>query len=663
MNYQLSRTMKLKTTLATMGLALAACSTINPAPDKSAQNRISEELKQAAAVPQEKAASVVLPPSVSSSLLPPLRSGMPKTSSRQLEQRFDLVMTDAPINQVFMAIVSDTRYSILLSPKTVPPGPSTAASVQPAGQAVAGTSRATERMTVNLKDVTVFETLDAIRELYGYEYTVDGSRIYVQPPELKTSLYQVNYILGQRRGVSDLQVIGGASAGSSSGSSSGTGGSTGGSSATSGSGSTGGSYSSIQASALSTVSKSDVWGEMEDAIRTVLGCQIAKSQSKTGGTSTSSSGGSTRADVSFVGEIQAGEQLHGVDGCSDGRAMTVNQTSGTVLVRGMPKELRLIENLLRSMQINIERQVIIEAKIIDVELNSDSQQGINWAGFNQGWHRASVGANTSSIDGTKGAAAGSVNAGTSLGALLGTQVLGAASPNAFSSGLGVALQFTNFSALINYLQTQGQVHVLSSPRIATLNNQKAVLKVGSEESFVTNASGGQITAGTGGSPATVSNPTITYQPFFSGISLDVTPQIDDADRITLHVHSMVNSIAVKDKLAIISASGDRSLPFAVNSMSETDSVVKTKDGQVVVIGGLMTESGTDNRSKVPMLGDIPGAGAFFSNGGQKTVKRELVILLKPTVVKGDNTWTNDITATQGRMQRMETTAAPDQPRN
>jgi len=189
------------------------------------------------------------------------------------------------------------------------------------------------------------------------------------------------------------------------------------------------------------------------------------------------------------------------------------------------------------------------------------------------------------------------------------------------------------------------------------------LKVGSEESFVTNASGGQITAGTGGSPSTVSNPTITYQPFFSGISLDVTPQIDDLDKITLHVHSMVNSIAVKDKLAIISAQGDRTLPFAVNSISETDSVVKTKDGQVIVIGGLMTESGFDNRAKIPGLGDVPVAGAFFSNGGQKTVKRELVILLKPTVVKGDNAWSDDIAAMQGRMQRMETTAAPDQPRN
>src|SRR5450756_742436 len=153
---------------------LGGCGSVYPPHDKSAQNRISEELKQAATVPQEKAAGAVLPPSVSSSLLPPLRNGMPKTSSRQLEQRFDLVMTDAPINQVFMAIVSDTRYSILLSPKTVPAGPPVAASAQVPGQALAGTSRATERLTVNLKDVTVFEALDAIRELYGYEYTVDG---------------------------------------------------------------------------------------------------------------------------------------------------------------------------------------------------------------------------------------------------------------------------------------------------------------------------------------------------------------------------------------------------------------------------------------------------------------------------------------------------------
>ena len=644
---------------------LCGCGSMYPPQDRSAQNRISDELKQAAAAPQqqEKAAGTVLPSSISSSLLPPLRSGMPKSSSRQLEQRFDLVVTDAPINQVLMAIVSDTRYSILLSPKTVPAASGAAVAGPAPGQVAAATSRDAERLTVNLKDVTVFEALEAVRELYGYEYTVDGTRIYVQPPELKTSLYQVNYILGQRRGVSDLQVIGGASVGASS--SSGT--SSGSSSSSSGT-STSGSYASVQASALSTISKSDVWGEMEDALRTVLGCQIARNQPKSGGTgsgssgsgtsSSSSGGNASRADVSFVGDTQLGERQRGVDGCSDGRAMTVNQSSGTILVRGMPKELRLIENMLRSMQINIERQVIIEAKIIDVELNSDAQQGINWAGFNQGWHRMSVGANTSLIDGTKGVDAGSINAGTSLGSLLGSQLIGSPTPNAFSAGLGVALQFTNFSALINFLETQGQVHVLSSPRIATLNNQKAVLKVGSEESFVTNITGGTVTTSTTG---TVTNPpSLSYQPFFSGISLDVTPQIDDNDRITLHVHSLVNTISEKSKVAVLTTGV--TVPFAVNSISETDSVVKTRDGQVIVIGGLMTQSGTDNRAKIPGIGDVPGAGAFFSNGGQKTSKRELVILLKPTVVKSDSAWSNDVAATQGRMEQMNS-SKPDQARN
>jgi MSHA biogenesis protein MshL len=624
--------------------ALCGCGALNPPRDDSAQQRINATLQDAAAAPAKSPVPPV-PTAVGNALLPPLRGGLPRTSSRQLEPRFDLVVTEAPMNEVLMAIVSGTRYSILVRPKAAPFA--SAPLGAPTGATAPASAKAAERLTVKLKDVTVFEALDAIREIYGYEYTQDGNRIYVQPPELTTALYQVNYILGQRRGVSDLQVVAGSSSsagGSGGGAGLGAAGATGAST---------GSYASIQSSALSTVTKSDVWGEMEDALRTMLGCQIAKDQPKGGGTGASVGGSASRADVSFTGDSQLGERPRGVDGCSEGRSMAVNPMSGTILVRGMPNELRLVDRMLRAMQGNIERQVIIEAKIIDVELNAGAQQGINWAAFGAGRHQASVGANTSLMDGTAASAAGSVNSGTSLGALLGTQMLGVATPNAFSAGLGVALQLTDFSALVNFLQTQGQVRVLSSPRIATLNNQKAVLKVGSEESFVTNASGGQITAGTGGSAATTTNPTITYQPFFSGIALDVTPQIDDSDRITLHVHSMVNSIAVRDKLAIISTSGDRSLPFAVNSISQTDSVVKTRDGQMIVIGGLMTESASDNRAKVPGLGDVPGAGSLFSRGEQKNVKRELVILLRPTVVKDDSAWSRDVTAVQSRLERMD----------
>ncbi|TMH07662.1 MAG: general secretion pathway protein GspD, partial [Betaproteobacteria bacterium] len=207
-------------------------------------------------------------------------------------------------------------------------------------------------------------------------------------------------------------------------------------------------------------------------------------------------------------------------------------------------------------------------------------------------------------------------------------------------------------------ETHGSVHVLSSPRIATLNNQKAVIKVGVEEPFITNIAPGNTTISSAAAVAVP--PTITYQPFFSGISLDVTPQIDERDRVTLHVHALVNSITEKQK-ASSTAAGSPSVPLAINSVNETDSVVKTPDGLMVVIGGLMTESTDNRRAAIPGLGDVPVAGALFRKGEQASTKRELVILIKPTVVKMDSDWADDIAATGRRIDRMNESAQGSRP--
>ncbi len=338
--------------------------------------------------------------------------------------------------------------------------------------------------------------------------------------------------------------------------------------------------------------------------------------------------------------------------------MVVNAMSGTILVRGMPTELRLVERLLKTMQMNIARQVVIESKIIDVELSKDAQQGINWGQFKNGLHRASVGANTSAIGVNQPSAITGQSGGTlvdgsatTLAGLLGS---GASAQAALGNAGGIAIQATNFAALINFLESQGRVHVLSSPRISTMNNQKAVIKVGSEEPFVTNITGGSTTV-TNSGPTTV-NPSLTYQPFFSGIALDVTPQIDAEDNITLHVHSMVNRVVEKSKTALIGSGGTASVPFAVNTINETDSVVKARDGQVVVIGGLMSERNSDVRGGVPGARDVPLGGALFSFGTQQATKRELVILLKATVVKDDGTWANLISESEERISGMKTTA-------
>jgi MSHA biogenesis protein MshL len=653
--------MKATTIVTALALVSVGCTTPGPAPDRSAENRINEVMQSAAAGAKaargQTAGPTALPSAVSQSLLPPLRAPLPRAPV-STEPRFDLAVTDASIAEVLHTVVSDTRYSVLLSPK-VPTPPSPTSAPAP-GQPGAAARRDT--ISVYLKNVTVFEALDALRETYGYEYTIQGTRIFVQPPELQTRFYQVNYTLGQRRGVSDLQVVSGAAGSSNNNNNSNS--NTSGSSGSNNSNSNSSSYGSTQASALSTISKSNLWGEIEDSVRTILGCQIPKLQApvtRAGGASgSSSSGGSgNRADVTYQSDADLGERQRGVDGCTDGRAVSVNQMSGTVLVRGLPRELRIIEKLLRTMQINVERQVIIEAKVIDVQLNKDSQQGINWAAFSNNQLRAGLGVDPTLVythglqrnaDGSFTNLDGRVIPGATLADLLGTTLLGGGAQTAFQAGLGIILRWTGFAALINFLETQGDVHVLSSPRIATLNNQKAVIKVGVEEPFVTAITPGTASVTTG--VAVSVPPTLTYQPFFSGISLDVTPQIDEYDRVTLHAHAMVNTITSVEKPSSTQA-GTAPVPLAVSAVNETDSVVKTGDGMMVVIGGLMTESAGTNRSQVPLVGDIPVAGTLFRKGGQTAGKRELVILIKPTVVKSEGDWAEDLAVTGQRIRDMQ----------
>jgi MSHA biogenesis protein MshL len=129
--------------------------------------------------------------------------------------------------------------------------------------------------------------------------------------------------------------------------------------------------------------------------------------------------------------------------------------------------------------------------------------------------------------------------------------------------------------------------------------------------------------------------------------------VDENDNVTLHVRSMVNTVVEREKIALLTTS--TRVPFAVNNVSETDSVVKTRDGQVVVIGGLMTETANDTRQHVPVAGEVPVVGAMFGRANRSSNKRELVILLKPTVVKGDETWSGEIGATQARIERLPAT--------
>jgi len=357
-------------------------------------------------------------------MMPPLVVEMPSAvEAKPLEQRFDLNVSGAPAAQVFMAIASGTRYSVVVHPD------------------IRGS------ISVNLKDVTVPEVLDVLRDLYGYEYRVQSDRITVLPITMRTRVFKVNYIQANRVGRSDVRVSSGSITDAPS-----AGGGAGGATTTGG----GAPQRLTESSRVTTSSDSNFWADIVKSITAIVG--------------------------------SAG-------GCN----VIVNSQSGVIVVRAFPAELRSVESFLKEMQLIVERQVMLEAKIIDVSLREGFEAGINWAAFRDGSSRAAGGVvRPGSTIGRTGDLAtptallpdGSIDSASAftaatLGSAAATLATGLTAPGAV---FGLALQTADFAALLTFLETQGSVNVLSSPRVATINNQKAVLKVGQDDFFVTNIS-------------------------------------------------------------------------------------------------------------------------------------------------------------------------------
>jgi MSHA biogenesis protein MshL len=565
---------------ALLVLVLGACAT-PPRPSGQVLDSINDVLLKSAT--ERKAPATVS----DNSLMPPL---MPQATVEvaEPESRFDLSVINAPATQVFMALVSGTRYSMLLPPD------------------VGGS------LTINLKDVTLHEALDTIRELYGYEYRFQGKRIFIEPNTVKSRVFKINYLASRRQGSSDLRVAGSAIASSTSSAST-TVASTPGQAVPAGTASTSSTRSS-DTSRVSMTTDNDFWGDLSRALTAIVGS-------------------------------------------TEGRSVVLNPSSGVVLIRALPVELRNVEKYLKATQLIAERQVMLEAKIVDVELSEGFQAGVNWGAFTAG-PNSRIGLGIAQPGASVGVAATALSQGTAASQVTGSTVpptvsvtpgrLGAIAASALGKGfVGLAFQTANFATLLNFLESQGSVSVLSSPRIATLNNQKAVLKVGDDGFFVNDLT---VSAGTTNAAGVTGPATITprFQSMFSGISLDVTPQIDEDGNIILHVHPAVTTITESNKVINLGgATGEITVPLAVSRINETDSIVRAQDGNIVAIGGLMRQEQSSDRSQLP-----GSTGALANALGQRSSslrKRELVILIKPTVIDNDRVWADDIKGVQERM--------------
>jgi len=446
-------------------------------------------------------------------------------------------------------------------------------------------------ISLNLKEVTVPEALSAIRQVYGYEYRREGNRFFILGSDMQTRIFNVNYLNFVRKGKSDTRASGSGEIGRMSSSS-------GGGATNVATASETGSASSIE-----TTSQTDFWKEITEALK-------------------------------------------GIVGSDGGRKVIVNAQTGIVLVRAMPDELRMVEEYLGITSSNINRQVVLEAKILEVELNDRFQAGINWSAVKNNYTASQVGGGTKNLS-TTGATPvegtlGSLRPGT------GTFIpeLGTLS-EAFGGVFTLAATGRDFTAFLELLKAQGEVQVLSSPRVSTVNNQKAIIKVGGDEFFVTSVKAGT----TATSTVTGTSPEVGLTSFFSGIVLDVTPQIDERNNIILHIRPSVGTVSEKTKSVVI-ADEVFTLPTAFSTIQESDNVVRAQSGQFVVIGGLMKEGSTDENAAVPLLGDIPILGNLFKHKKVTRIKKELVILLKPTIINTGQDWNDAVGESQDRIRKI-----------
>ncbi|MBT8136524.1 MAG: pilus (MSHA type) biogenesis protein MshL [Gammaproteobacteria bacterium] len=496
------------------------------------------------------------PPEVTDALLPPLQSAVPPEA---MEPRFDVDVKDTSARAFFLSLVEGTDYNLVVHPD------------------VRG------KISLTMKNTTVGEVLDAVREVYGFDFRSSASGWIIMPASLQTRIYQVDYLNLQRSGFSRTSISSGQL-------SQGEEGATGNSSASQqgeSKNNSGGSTRQLAGSHIDTLYQADFWRELHHAVAAIVGPD-------------------------------------------EGRRVVINPQSGVVVVRAMPDELHSVSLFLETVQATAQRQVILEAKILEIELNDGFQAGINWATVAQtadgdsyffGQTTPDQPFNTDFED--LGTSPVTVAPGVrTLGVDSGT--LGGAFAMAFDIG--------DFNGFIDLLEVQGDTRVLSSPRVATLNNQKAVIKAGTDEFFVTDISSNTVTG-----TASATSRDVELTPFFSGIALDVTPQISADGQVTLHIHPTVSEVSDQRKDLTISGETDR-LPLAFSQVREADSIVRARSGQIVVIGGLMRNTSRDESFGAPGLGRLPGIGALFRSKRTVAKKTELVILLRPLIVEDDATW-------------------------
>ena len=444
----------------------------------------------------------------------------------------------------------------------------------------------TGKVDADLKNASLLDLLQQLVIARGYEYEIEGRTVRIYATDRETRTWQIDYPSTRQSGESQFSVSGAVAQSSSSSSSS-----------SSSASSTGSKSQDTSTSGITTEQALDFWGEIERGVRLLVeGSDVVPE--------------TPAADGEVASAAPIGAAAPG------GRRVLVSRQAGLLLVTAPGAVLDEVDHYLELAARSLGRQVLIDTRIVEVTLGDELDLGLD-VEFSPG------------LDG----AVGQNPVGTIVRAITG----GLTRDNAIASadlapvlttgGFTFGIATDTIGVMLTALARQSDVRVVSTPSIATLNNHKAIVKVVRNEVFFIAETEVSVVANVGQSAVTTFNPTITPV----GVTLDVTPQISENGDVTLHVHPSVSEIVeVREQPLVAGQTASGSLP--VVNLRETDSVVRVRDGETLVIGGLIQTRDLDIEKKVPLLGDIPWLGQLFRQSDVAEIRSELVIFLAPTVL-------------------------------
>ena len=487
------------------------------------------------------------------------------------DKLFSIYARDSSVQDVLLAFSKESELNIVIDPEL------------------------NGKVTIDLKRVTLKEALDAILSPLGWTYRIDGKFIKISRPQMETRLFKLNYIATKRSGKREVYVStstgGGLQTSSLQGQQTAI--------------SPGGSRTGY--TELVTLDDMDLWKEIQKGLENLIFGFVEEKTEET---------------VTEKGPQKEKATWTKVD--TKGKKLVINKSSGVIMVTDYPINLNKVASYLETVEGSSQRQVSIQAKIMEVILSDGHKEGINWKvieglprSINVAWGLTDKAKTTGFPGGTSGFLTGT-GSGTTIGTIDTPGVFKIA-PYGGILALGAAGTEVALSDIMQAIAEQGDLKILSSPTISTLNNQKAVIRVGNQDVFF-------IT----GAIATENTVTQIIQPMTIdiGIILDVTPQIAEDGTIIMNIHP-----SITDK------TGEKTTPdgkstFPLLSVRETDTTVRVRDGQTIIIAGLMQEKTEENYTGVPVLDSLPILGGLFRYKTQTKRNSELVIMITPTLQVG-----------------------------